>query len=64
MFQGSDKRTEDGPQRPGKPDRTDHDCPRVASDILFGNTDVVLIEHGGETYQLRRTRAGKLILTK
>jgi len=37
---------------------------RIASQELFGESAVVLIEHQGETYSLRRTRLGKLILTK
>ena len=31
---------------------------------LFGKRDEILIAHGAETYRLRRTRQGKLILTK
>jgi len=34
------------------------------SAVLFGQHDEVLILHAGETYRLRRTRLGKLILTK
>lgn len=30
----------------------------------FAQGDVVLIQHRGECYVLRRTRSGKLILTK
>ncbi|MBX3671969.1 MAG: hemin uptake protein HemP [Burkholderiales bacterium] len=37
---------------------------RIASRALFGDASLVLIEHEGETYSLRRTRLGKLILTK
>lgn len=37
---------------------------RIASQALFGDASLVLIEHEGETYSLRRTRLGKLILTK
>jgi len=37
---------------------------RIASRTLFGDASLVLIEHEGETYSLRRTRLGKLILTK
>jgi hemin uptake protein HemP len=37
---------------------------RIDSRALFGDAAVVLIEHEGETYSLRRTRLGKLILTK
>lgn len=47
-------READGPGRPR----------RVESRSLFGDAQVVLIEHDGETYALRRTRLGKLILTK
>ena len=36
----------------------------LESTALFGKRDEVLIAHGGETYRLRRTRQGKLILTK
>jgi hemin uptake protein HemP len=36
----------------------------VASDRLFDGADMVLIEHEGATYRLRKTRLGKLILTK
>jgi hemin uptake protein HemP len=38
--------------------------PCVAADDLFRGAAVVMIEFQGEHYQLRRTRAGKLILTK
>jgi hemin uptake protein HemP len=46
------------PQRPAVPPR-----PLVSAE-LFGNRDEILIAHDGETYRLRRTRQGKLILTK
>jgi hemin uptake protein HemP len=46
------------PQHPAVPHR-----PLVSAE-LFGNHDEILIAHGGETYRLRRTRQGKLILTK
>jgi hemin uptake protein HemP len=36
----------------------------IASDLLFDKRDEVLIMHHGEQYRLRRTRNGKLILTK
>ncbi|MBK9022065.1 MAG: hemin uptake protein HemP [Sulfuritalea sp.] len=36
----------------------------LESAALFGKRDEVLIAHGDETYRLRRTRQGKLILTK
>lgn len=38
--------------------------PRLASRDLLAGYDEVIIEHGGEEYHLRHTRAGKLILTK
>lgn len=37
---------------------------RVSSSELFGETTTLEIEHGGATYTLRVTAAGKLILTK
>ena len=37
---------------------------QLDGDILFKNTDVILILHKGEQYSLRRTRNGKLILNK
>jgi len=36
----------------------------MSSRALFRGGDVLLIEHGEETYTLRRTRQGKLLLTK
>ncbi len=36
----------------------------IDTDLLFESGDVVLIQHQGEQYRLRRTRNGKLILTK
>lgn len=40
---------------PGNPIRTEE---------LFGKASVILIEHGEQIYVLRKTRHGKLILTK
>lgn len=37
---------------------------RLDSRSLFGDANVVLIAHEGEVYSLRRTRLGRLILTK
>lgn len=37
---------------------------RTTSRELFGEARLLLIDHEGETYALRRTRLGKLILTK
>ena len=36
----------------------------IHSDTLFGDGDVVFIQHEGAQYRLRRTRDGKLILSK
>ena len=36
----------------------------IRSEALFNNADEILIRHSGEEYRLRRTRNGKLILTK
>lgn len=41
-----------------------HAMPTIPSDWLFEKNDEVLITHQGEQYRLRRTRNGKLILTK
>lgn len=44
-------------------DRMDRDnC--IYSETLFAHGDEVLIQHQGAHYRLRRTRNGKLILTK
>jgi hemin uptake protein HemP len=37
---------------------------QVSSQQLLGSTKELLIEHNGEWYRLRETRARKLILTK
>lgn len=37
---------------------------RVSSAALLGEGETLAIQHGGESYILRQTRAGKLILTK
>jgi hemin uptake protein HemP len=37
---------------------------QVNSEALLGNRDTLEIQHQGERYILRQTRAGKLILTK
>jgi len=36
----------------------------IDSALLLGSRGEVEISHSGETYRLRRTRQGKLILTK
>ena len=44
--------------RPADSDR------RIESETLLGPEGRVIIEHDGQHYLLRRTHAGKLILTK
>jgi hemin uptake protein HemP len=39
-------------------------APSVRSETLLQGQNLVSIVHNGETYQLRATRLGKLILTK
>jgi hemin uptake protein HemP len=41
-----------------------HEQRLLGSDTLLQGRSHVLITHNGETYQLRATRLGKLILTK
>ena len=36
----------------------------IYRDALYSHGDEVFIQHRGEQYRLRRTRSGKLILTK
>lgn len=38
--------------------------PQIESTALLGPHQEISIRHAGETYRLRRTRQGKLILTK
>lgn len=38
--------------------------PSIFSGVLFAGGSEVTITHGCETYRLRQTRQGKLILTK
>lgn len=38
--------------------------PAIFSGTLFAGGSEVVITHGSETYRLRETRQGKLILTK
>lgn len=39
-------------------------APRMTSESLLGERGELKIQHNGELYSLRRTRHGKLILTK
>ncbi|MBK6742844.1 MAG: hemin uptake protein HemP [Hydrogenophilales bacterium] len=50
------------PETPRKPAIDERGVINAKS--LFVGGDVVLIEYRGEHYQLRRTKAGKLVLTK
>ena len=49
---------------PVRQPRPTANLPALESAALFGKRDEILIAHGDETYRLRRTRQGKLILTK
>lgn len=40
------------------------DVPSIESGVLLGPDGRVRIRHRGQTYELRETRFGKLILTK
>lgn len=50
--------------KPKMPQGTKERLHPLESSALLGAREEVLISHGGETYRLRRTRQGKLILTK
>ncbi len=57
------------PEPPAQPPREASGAPpgagaTVTSRELLGESGVLRIRHGPETYVLRRTRTGKLILTK
>lgn len=47
---------------PPRPVKTDG--PPLDSVTLFKQREEIVIQHGGDLYRLRRTRNGKLILTK
>lgn len=49
---------------PGLDDPVAPARPQWNSEQLLAHGDEALIEHHGETYRLRRTMTGKLILTK
>ena len=57
MEHASKPRPFQGPARAGPP-------PFVDSAALFGERKELAIRHAGETYRLRITKNGKLILTK
>jgi hemin uptake protein HemP len=45
-------------------ERVKREASEVDSRLLLGSAGRVLIQHRGQTYELRETRYGKLILTK
>lgn len=45
-------------------ERVPREPSEVDSRLLLGSAGRVLIQHRGQTYELRETRYGKLILTK
>ena len=52
------------PPSPARPPTPDRESEVIASATLLKGRDAVLIEHNGRVYELRKTRQGKLILTK
>jgi hemin uptake protein HemP len=69
----SELRRNRGPSTPPDPAQADPGThapapsgrpPTVASTELLGSGGILGIEHNGELYTLRRTRNGRLILTK
>ena len=53
------------PSRPREPGHADFESRRaIRSEELLAGAQEVLIEHEGQTYRLRLTRRGKLILHK
>ena len=53
-----------GPVRNGPTGPREREIATIASDQILKGADAINIEHNGRIYQLRRTRQGKLILTK
>lgn len=49
---------------PAEPGQWPRPPDAIPADLLFQGKQEVLIDHNGETYRLRITRNGKLILTK
>jgi hemin uptake protein HemP len=50
--------------QPSTDRRGDTRAAAIDSRTLFGNAELLHIDHQGLTYTLRKTRNGKLILTK
>lgn len=53
-----------GPARSGPAGAHEREIATIGSDQILKGSDAINIEHNGRIYQLRRTRQGKLILTK
>jgi hemin uptake protein HemP len=66
MDDGMNDRTDNRMNNPSKAkrERVPREPSEVDSRLLLGSTGRVLIQHRGQTYELRETRYGKLILTK
>ena len=62
----TDHATQDtaAPARGGPPGAREREIATITSDQILKGADAINIEHNGRVYQLRRTRQGKLILTK
>lgn len=61
MFGTSKPTPDDSATHPGQSENANR-C--MTSATLFGDASIVRIWHEGDTYVLRKTRNGKLILTK
>ncbi|NQV27261.1 MAG: hemin uptake protein HemP [Rhodopirellula sp.] len=64
---GGDSTSRNDRDKTGQTNRTDDTGGTdgtISTDRLFGGRDEILIRHGNDTYRLRITRAGKLILNK
>lgn len=59
-----DSQATDRPDVSAPETQSDSATPTLSSDWLFRDASVVRIAHAGEIYTLRKTRSGKLILTK
>lgn len=63
MFQDPDSNPGEPPARPPEPAAIRSDLSIPSGELLKGRREV-LIQHEGETYRLRVTKNGKLILHK
>ena len=52
------------PNKPEGPHQGGGHLPTIPSSEILKGRDAINIEHNGRVYQLRRTKQGKLILTK